>query len=84
MVPEISPAVMLGLGIRKFKLIQTTLRDVELHYVAAAEVPDLTQGAAQGLIDQYVAPIVRASPRRVSDIPRNPGGKLMIYESRVD
>jgi phenylacetate-CoA ligase len=84
LAPTLPAPAMLELGIRRFKLIQTTLRDVELYYVAAAEVPELTQEAAQRLIDHYVDPSVRADPRRVSDIPRNPGGKLVIYESKVE
>lgn len=82
--PTIPGDVMPDLGIQKFKLIQTTPQDVELHYMAPAEIPDLTQEVAQRLIDYYLASVLRVTPMRVSDIPRGPGGKYLMHESRVD
>jgi phenylacetate-coenzyme A ligase PaaK-like adenylate-forming protein len=81
--PMISASVMAELQVRQFKLIQTAIDSVELHYVPSNECMQLSRETAQNLIDRYLSPALRATPMRVSEIPRERGGKYLMHESRV-
>jgi phenylacetate-CoA ligase len=81
--PMLPPSAIFELGLRKFKLIQTTLRDIELRYVPGNADLILSRETAQRLVDDYVARGFTVTPVRLSDIPRDPGGKYRMHESLV-
>ena len=81
--PTVPSNVALELGLGQYKLIQTTLRDVELHYVLREGAAELMPEVIQNVIDRYLSPGFKVRPVRVSEIPRAPSGKFLMHESLV-
>jgi phenylacetate-CoA ligase len=81
--PMIPARIALELGVRQFKLVQTTREDVEIRYVLREGASPLATEPLQGLIDAYLSPGLRAHPRQVAEIPRAPGGKYLMHECLV-
>jgi phenylacetate-CoA ligase len=81
--PMIPAEEMAELGLAYFKLVQTSLQDVELHYVPRDATVRLSEEAAQEVVDRNLSPLLRARPVALSAIPRSPGGKLLMHESFV-
>jgi phenylacetate-CoA ligase len=71
------------LGVRQFKLFQTSLVDVELHYVPKADGVEIAEAAAQEVCDKYLSPRFRIRCRCVAEIPRSPSGKYMMHECLI-
>jgi len=80
-LPMLPPAVVVELGLRKFKMVQTTLQDVELRYVPDAAGGVLSQEAAQRVVDQYVARGFTVRPIPLAHIPHGASGKYRMHES---
>jgi len=81
--PTVPSKIARELGIRQYKLIQTTLSDVELHYVLRDGAALLQPDVVQNIIDSYLSPGFRVRPICVAHIPRTAGGKLLMHESLV-
>ncbi|HXQ40709.1 MAG TPA: AMP-binding protein [Candidatus Udaeobacter sp.] len=81
--PTMPSNVALELGLGQYKLIQTTLHDIELHYVLREGAAELEPGVIQNVIDRYLSPGFKVRPVRVSGIPRAPSGKFLMHESLV-
>jgi len=81
--PTIPSDVALKLGLGQYKLLQTTLRDVELHYVLREGAAELEPEVIQGIVDRYLSPGFKVRPVRVSEISRTPSGKFLMHESLV-
>lgn len=81
--PTVPSDVALELGLGQYKLIQTTLRDVELHYVLREGAAELEPEVIQNIVDRYLSPGFKVRPVRVSEIPRAPSGKFLMHESLV-
>jgi len=81
--PTVPSNVALELGLGQYKLIQTTLRDIELHYVLREGAAELVPEVIQDIIDRYLSPGFRVRPVRVLKIPRAPSGKFLMHESLV-
>jgi phenylacetate-CoA ligase len=81
--PRIPPGVMSELQVRQFKLIQTAIESIELHYIPLNESMQLSSETAQNLVDRYLSPTLKVTPMRVSKIPRERDGKYLMHESKV-
>jgi len=81
--PTVPSNIALELGLRQYKLIQTTLRDVELLYVTREGAAELQQEVAQNIIDRYLSPGFKVRPVRVAEIPRAPSGKFLMHECLI-
>ena len=77
------PDVSLLMGVREFKLFQTSLTEVELHYIPKADGMEISEAAAQDAVDKYLSPRFRIRCRRVAEIPRAPGGKYLMHECLI-
>ena len=82
-LPGLPNRLSIKLGLRKFKLIQTSLTDVELHYIPQADGREVAQDLIQGIIDRYMAPGFKVQCVCVSELPRAPSGKYLIHECLV-
>lgn len=71
------------LGVRQFKLFQTSFTDVELHYIPGPEGAEIEPAKAQAIVDRYLSPQFRVHCRRVSGIPRAPSGKYIMHECLI-
>ena len=71
------------LGVRQFKLFQTSYAEVELHYVPRAGDAEIEEAAAQTIVNRYLSPRFRVHCRRVSEIPRLPSGKYIMHECLI-
>lgn len=81
--PNIPPEDLLANGIRRYKLIQTALDEVEFLYVPFEGAAALPEEVAQNLIAAHVSPRLRVRLRKVEEMPVSPAGKFLMHESRV-
>ena len=81
--PRLPQTVVNNLPLRQFKLIQTTLTDVELLYIPQDETSEISQERAQDMVNRYMAPGFRVRCVRVKEIPRAPSGKYLSHECLV-
>ena len=82
-MPRLPIHVAHRLALRKFKLIQTTLTDIEMLYVPQDDGVEISRNMAQDIVDRFMSPGFRVHPRRVSEIPRARGGKYLMHECLV-
>jgi phenylacetate-CoA ligase len=83
-VPWLPHGDALALGVRKFKLMQTSLRDVQFLYVPDERDLAVDADVVQRLVDTYVSPRLRVVAVKVESIPAAPNGKYLLHESLVD
>ena len=83
LVPGLPAGLMWELGVRRFKLLQRTVHDVELQYVPRPGIDDIPAAGFQALVDRYLSPDLLVLPRRVADLPRTANGKYLTHESLV-
>jgi phenylacetate-CoA ligase len=81
--PRIPQSVVMRVPWRQFKLIQTTLTDVELHYIPKDETAQIPQEQAQDMVDRYMAPGFRVRCVRVKELPRAANGKFLSHECLI-
>ena len=81
--PTLPARLASEMGLRKFKLVQTSLAEIELRYIPMEDARPLSSREAQDAVDRYISLgfVVRAV--RVNDLPRTPGGKYLMHESLV-
>jgi hypothetical protein len=72
----------LSLGVRKFKMIQVSPREIELLYIPGSPDTKLRVEDVQPLIDRFISPLIQARPVLVDKIEPGPGGKYIMHESR--
>jgi phenylacetate-CoA ligase len=71
------------LGVRQYKLFQTSLTEVELHYVPRPGNASLEDSQAQAIVDRYLSTRFRVRCRTVNEIARAPSGKYIMHESLI-
>ena len=71
-----------ALGVRQYKLFQTSLTEVELHYVPGPG-GGIEDSKAQAIVDRYLSTRFRVRCRAVDEIPRAPSGKYIMHESLI-
>ena len=82
-MPRLPIHVAERLALRKLKLIQTTITDIEMLYVPRDEGMEISRLAAQDIVDRFMSPGFTVYPKRVQDIPRAPSGKYLMHECLV-
>jgi phenylacetate-CoA ligase len=82
--PMVPARLAIELGLKQFKLVQTTQEDVEFRYVLSDGGAPLPVDRAQAIIDTYLSPRLRARPLAVAEIPRSRSGKYLMHESLVN
>jgi phenylacetate-CoA ligase len=82
-LPRIPHRVVHDLALRKYKLIQRTLTDIELLYIPRDGAMQIAEEQAQGMIDRYMAPGFKVRCQRVSELPMAPSGKYLLHECLV-
>jgi phenylacetate-CoA ligase len=82
-VPGLPAGALWELGVRRFKLLQTTLNQVELHYIPRSGIDDIPAPRFQALMDRYMSPDFQVRALRVSELSRSPSGKYLMHESLV-
>ena len=82
-IPRIPHRVVHDLALRKYKLIQRTLTDIDLLYVPRDDTIRIAEEVAQNLIDLYMAPGFKVHCQRVEELPRAPSGKYLLHECLI-
>ncbi len=82
-VPGLPAGLVWELGVRRFKLLQTTLHEVEFQYIPRPGNDDVPTSGFQALMDRYVSPDLKVRAVRVSELSRSPSGKYLTHESLV-
>jgi phenylacetate-CoA ligase len=82
-VPRLPQSVVTKIPWRQYKLIQTTLTDIELHYIPQDETTEISQELAQDMVNRYMAAGFRVRCVRVKEIPRARSGKYLSHECLV-
>ena len=83
MTPHFPNSSTRALGLRKVKLIQISLHDVEVRYIPVAPETELSVEDAQKVIDKSLSPDMRAIPIKVESLPLAPSGKYLMHESLI-
>jgi len=83
LVPGLPAGSMWELGVRRFKLVQTSLKEVELRYIARAGVDAIADPLFQALVDRYLSPELKVRGLRVTELPRSASGKYLMHESLI-
>jgi phenylacetate-CoA ligase len=79
--PNIPTVVLMDLGIKQYRLVQTDLRQVELYYVTYDSGARLPDDVIRNLISQNIAPDVVGIGIKKDVIPTSPAGKFLMHES---
>ena len=82
-LPRLAHRAAHQLGLRRFKLVQTSLSDVELQYIPRDSNVEVPQDVVQGMVDRHMAPGFKVRCVPVSDLPNAPNGKYLMHECRV-
>jgi phenylacetate-CoA ligase len=81
--PNIATAVLLDLGVRQYRLVQTAVDRVELYYVTHQPDAVLTDEVVRNLISLNIAPGILGIGIKVAAIPPSASGKYLMHESRL-
>jgi phenylacetate-CoA ligase len=81
--PQLPAAKVLALGVRKFKLVQTTLQNVDFLYVPSERNLTVDHDVIQRLVQTSVSPLLHVTPVRVDEIAATASGKYLMHESLV-
>lgn len=81
--PNIPPEDLIAAGIRRYKLVQTALDEVDLLYITTDPDAVLALDCAQRLIAEHVSARMRVRLEKVTEMPLSAGGKFLMHESRV-
>jgi phenylacetate-CoA ligase len=79
--PNIPTVVLMDLGIKQYRLVQTDLRQVEFYYVTYNADVRLPDDTIRNLISQNIAPDVVGIGIKKDVIPASPAGKFLMHES---
>ena len=82
-LPRLAHSAAHQLGLRKFKLIQTSLTDLEMQYVPRDNDTQIAQDVVQGMVNRHMAPGFKVRCVPVPDLPRAPNGKYLMHECRI-
>ena len=83
MTPHFPNSKTRALGLRKVKLVQISLHDVEVRYIPVAPETELSVDEVQNIIDKILSPDMRVIPIRVESLPLSPSGKYLMHESLI-
>jgi phenylacetate-CoA ligase len=79
--PNIPTVVLMDLGIKQYRLVQTDLRQVEFYYVTYDSGARLPDDVIRNLISQNIAPDVVGIGIKKDVIPVSPAGKFLMHET---
>jgi phenylacetate-CoA ligase len=79
--PNIPTVVLMDLGIKQYRLVQTDLKRVELYYVTYEAGARLSDEIVRNLISQNIAPDVVGVGIKKEVIAPSPAGKFLMHES---
>jgi hypothetical protein len=79
--PNIPTIVLMDLGIKQYRLVQTDLKRVELYYVTYEPDAVLSDEIVRNLISQNIGPDVLGIGIKRDIIPASPAGKFLMHES---
>jgi phenylacetate-coenzyme A ligase PaaK-like adenylate-forming protein len=82
-VPMLAAYDVIALGVREYKLLQRSPLEIDFIYVPRSPEVVLTETDVQPLITRNFSPLIKASPVRVTAIPRSTSGKFLMHESLV-
>jgi len=81
--PGVPASAVERLGVRRFKLMQTALTEIDFLYIPRDPALEVPQAAIQALVDNYMAPGFTVHPLPVDDLPRTAAGKYLTHESLI-
>jgi phenylacetate-CoA ligase len=83
-LPALSSKSVQSLGVKRFKLVQTSPTDIEFRYMCHNAHAVLDQQAVQNLVSRELSPQFRAVPVAVTEFPMAPSGKYLMHERLID
>lgn len=82
-LPYLVKPALFDLGIKQYRLIQTTLQDVEFRYVPVVAGFAVDRNAVQNLINESISPLLQVSCVQVDELPIKAHAKFRVYESLI-
>ena len=81
--PRFPPEILTRIGLKQYKLIQTTIDEIEFQYVPVETDTEVGQELAQKLVDEYLDPSLSVVPIKQHHLPRLKSGKYLWHETRL-
>ncbi|MEO6608370.1 MAG: hypothetical protein ABIN69_07860 [Aestuariivirga sp.] len=82
-LPALDSEAMIKLGIKRFKLVQTSLDEIEFRYRTLSGVDDLDQEKMRQQIATDMSPLFKVKLVMVSDFPLAASGKYLMHERLI-
>ncbi len=82
-LPALDPEAMMALGIKRFKMVQTALDEIEFRYQTTSGVDELDHQQLRQQIARDLSPLFKAKLVMVSDFPLAPSGKYLMHERLI-
>jgi phenylacetate-coenzyme A ligase PaaK-like adenylate-forming protein len=82
-LPALDAEAMLALGVKRFKLVQTKLDEIEFRYKTISGVDDLDHEKMRRQIATDMTPLFKVKLVMVSEFPLAPSGKYLMHERLI-
>ena len=81
--PVLFASSVLELGIKRFKMVQISPREVEFRYETFEQGNVVKQEQLQRLVDSEMSTLFKIIPKPTNDFARSPSGKYLIHERLI-
>ena len=82
-LPTLDSAVVIDLGIKRFKMVQTALDTIEFRYQMFDPQTTLDVAALKAIVARDMSPQFKVSAVAVTEFPRAPSGKYIMHERLI-
>jgi phenylacetate-CoA ligase len=82
-MPALGAKAVSDLGVKRFKLVQTSLQEVEFRYMLFDGRTELPTEPVQAMISAELSPHFRAVPVLVTEFPLSASGKYLMHETLI-
>ncbi len=82
-LPALDPKAILNLGIKRFKLVQTKIDEIEFRYQTFSSLDDVDKDKICQQVARDMSPAFRVKPVMVSEFPLAPSGKYLMHERLI-
>jgi phenylacetate-CoA ligase len=79
-MPELDSETLLALGVKRFKLVQTTADEIEFRYIGKA----VDLAVIQDMINREISSLFKVRLVAVTELPNAPSGKYLWHERLVE
>jgi hypothetical protein len=83
-MPELDSETLLALGVKRFKLVQTTADEIEFRFIGMTADLVVDQAVIQDMVSREISPLFKVKQLRVTEFANAPSGKFLWHERLID